>query len=290
MSNPGKGKKGPDLSFFQKFNRPSVEYNPATSGAWSLMKERFQKSDIKGGEAKDGSDVFEDKKDISEPTRDGKDSFQIKKEEKDLPSRDGKDFFHNAGKVLKEALPDGLDSFEKEKKESDEKSKVDKWERKYEPEKLPGEDILVKSEEEKLDLPSPDSYKITSEEVYGFVTEKASALHLQLIDLSYGLEKRVIPFNNRQIYIKEIENYMWRKKKSLSRFYKSDEAGLSKIKFFLNRGFQVFSQSLGELKMYLKDDSPMHLTISRQLSEEGNRMFFKAKEKLDRLRGVRLIV
>lgn len=288
MNQPEKdNKKGPDLSFFQKFNRPSAGFAPSSDSAWQLMKSRMKKVETEEGE-KDGSDVFEEKdKEPEKPVRDGTDVFEVKKAEKELPVRDGRDIYRNPS-VIQPLIPDKMDVFKK--KEDEEKAgegkKIDKWEKDSPFETLPGKDVLVRSDSITLSLPSDDTFISSSEgELYEVITEKASALHLQIIDLSCGLEKRTIVFERRENYIREIKNYIWRKKKSLERFSGLSDPRIKKVKFYLNRGFEVFSQSTGELEVYLRDDSPIHLILARQLSEEGNRMFRKAKDHMDFITG-----
>ena len=246
----------------------------------------MKKVEVQGGAGvKDGSDTFQAKSTEPEKAeRDGRDVFNVQKKQEDMPKKDGRDFYHNTASIVQTSIPDKLDVFQSEKekeKEEEEGKKVDTWEKGYQPEKLPGEDVVLKSDELNLPVPSDDTYiSSAEEELSSVIGEKASAIHLQIIDLSYGFEKRTLLFEKREDYLKEIKNYIWRKKKSFERFYRSNNPGVKKVRFFLNRGFDIFSQALKELEAYHRNDSSIHLILARQLSEEGNRMFQKAKDNV----------
>ncbi|HPZ10196.1 MAG TPA: hypothetical protein PL110_19050 [Candidatus Eremiobacteraeota bacterium] len=273
-----KDKKTAGIDFIKALNRPMSQKGFSTDGAWNLLKSKMQKSEVEENE------------------RDGKDFLELKSEVKEDIPRDSNDKFHSTVWVIQTPIKDGLDIFQKKEEtpSKDKRSKVDKWERGFQPPELEGENLLTKDTE--IQLTGKEKFIDTSTEIYSFeltsketfiasssekqevLQEKVSSLHLQISDITLGFEKRVIPFEKREQYLKEIEQYIIRKKKSLSRFYKSKESSIDKVKFFLNRGFDVFSQSLNELSLYLRDSSPIHLTLARELSLEGNRLFLKAKE------------
>lgn len=259
MSNESKEqKKTAGISFIQALNTPKT-FTSSTSGAWSLIKNRMMKSEVEDGKS-DGSDVFEAEK----------------KENKEV-KRDGLDNFQSAALLISHA--DGLDSFqEKDREEVKEKNKVDKWERHYTPPVLPGEDIVVRGEE--IKFKEEDIFSSSSNEKQGLSQESDSALYIQFSQLIPALEQKLIPFEKRQTYLKEIETYIERKKKSLNRLYNLKNPSEEKIKSLIDRGFNVFLQSLSELRFYLRDDSHIHLTLAGQLSSEGNNLFLKARKEL----------
>jgi hypothetical protein len=257
MSNENKEqKKSAGISFIQALNTPKT-FTTSTGSAWNLMKNRMMKSEVEEAKS-DGSDVFE--------TKDG--------ENKEV-KRDGLDDFQSVAMLV--SHPDGLDSFQEKNKE-EEKNKVDKWERHYIPPDLPGEDILVSTEQIRFD--EHDIFSDSSKEKDGLSYETDSALHIQFCHLIPALEKKLIPFEKREDYLKEIEIYIEKKKKSLNRLYNLKNPSQEKIKFLIDRGFNVFLQSLNELRFYLRDDSHIHLTLAGQLSFEGNNLFLKAREEL----------
>ncbi len=259
MSNESKEqKKTAGISFIQALNTPKT-FTSSTSGAWNLMKNRMMKSEVEEGKS-DGSDVFEaEKKENKEVKRDGLDNFQ--------------------SAALLVSQTDGLDSFqEKEREEVKEKNKVDKWERHYIPPVLPGEDILAGKEE--IKFREQDIFSSSSNETEGLSREIDSALYIQFCQLIPALEQKLIAFEKRQGYLREIEIYINKKKKSLNRLYNLKNPSEERIKFLIDRGFNVFSQSLSELEFYLRDDSHIHLTLAGQLSSEGNNLFLKARKEL----------
>lgn len=259
MSNENKEqKKTAGISFIQALNTPRT-FSSSTGGAWNLMKNRMMKSEVEDGKS-DGSDVFE-------------------AEENKEVKRDGRDNFQSAALLVSQA--DGLDSFqEKEKEEVKEKNKVDKWERHYTPPILPGEDIL--SGKEEIKFKEKDIFSSSSNETEGLSQEIDSALYIQFSQLIPALEQKLIPFEKRQGYLREIEIYINKKKKSLNRLYNLKNPSEERIKFLIDRGFNVFSQSLSELGFYLRDDSHIHLTLAGQLSSEGNNLFLKARKELSK--------
>ncbi|MEQ8221209.1 MAG: hypothetical protein ABRQ37_02825 [Candidatus Eremiobacterota bacterium] len=272
MSNENKEqKKSAGISFIQALNTPKT-FTSSTSGAWNLMKNRMMKSEVEDGES-DGSDVFEAEKEKNKE-RDGLDNFQSKEE---TQGRDGRDNFQSAALLVSHT--DGLDGFqEKDREEVKEKNKVDKWERHYTPPVLPGEDIVVRGEE--IKFKEQDIFSSSSNEKEGLSQESDSALYIQFSRLIPALEQKLIPFEKRQTYLKEIETYIERKKKSLNRLYNLKNPSEEKIKSLIDRGFNVFLQSLSELGFYLRDDSHIHLTLAGQLSSEGNNLFLKARKEL----------
>ncbi|MEQ8187375.1 MAG: hypothetical protein ABRQ39_05330 [Candidatus Eremiobacterota bacterium] len=261
MSNENKDqKKNAGISFIQALNTPKT-FTSSTSGAWNLMKNRMMKSEVEEGKS-DGSDVFEaEHKENKEVKRDSRDNFQ--------------------SAALLVSHTDGLDSFqEKNKEEVKEKNNIDKWERHYTPPVLPGEDIVAGKEE--INFKEQDIFSSVSNEKEGFSHETDSALYIQFCQLIPALEQKLIPFEKRQDYLKEIEIYIKKKKKSLNRLYNLKNPSEEKIKFLTDRAFNVFSQSLSELGFYLRDDSHIHLTLAGQLSSEGNNLFLKARKELSK--------
>lgn len=258
MSNENKEqKKTAGISFIQALNTPKT-FTSSTGSAWNLMKNRMMKSEVEDGKS-DGSDVFEIEKGENKE-RDGLDDFQ--------------------SDSMSGSHTDGLDSFHEEKNQEQlkEKNKVDKWERHYTPPILPGEDRLVVTEEIKFN--EHDIFSSSSKEKDGCIYEKNSALYIQFCQLIPALEQKSIDFEKRENYLKEIEIYIEKKKKSLNRLYNQKNPSEEKIKFLIDRGFNVFLQSLSELRFYLRDDSHIHLTLAGQLSSEGNNLFLKARKEL----------
>jgi hypothetical protein len=266
VSDRGKEDKKPaGIAFIQALNTPKF-FSSSTESSWGLIKSKMKKSEVEDTKS-DGSDVF-----------------QAKEQENKEIKRDGLDSFHGIAQLV--AHPEKIDIFEEKTKETEvrEKNKTDKWERHYIPTSLPGEDILVNTKEDQINFASKDIFTASSTEHEGLFYEKNSALYIQLSELVPGFEKKIIPFEKREVYLKEIEQYIEKKKKSLNRLYNLKDPRQGKIKFLLDRGFNVFSQSLNELKFYLRDDSHIHLTLARQLSFEGNNLFLKAREELSILK------